>query len=105
MSILVSCSRDTASYDMAEARLTLSTGTMSVTRTTDPDEERITDLNIFIFDENGSLERHVFLGRNSLPSTKTALNTGSLGSAARNVRSMHAPISDSTLWASVPRKT
>lgn len=51
MSILVSCSRDTSSYDMAEAMLTLNTGTMSVTRTTDPDEERITDLNIFIFDE------------------------------------------------------
>lgn len=73
MSILVSCSRDTSSYDMAEAMLTLSTGTMSVTRTTDPDEERITDLNIFIFDENGSLERHVFLGRNSLPSTKNGI--------------------------------
>lgn len=73
MSILVSCSRDTASYDMAEAMLTLSTGTMSATRTTDPDEERITDLNIFIFDENGSLERHVFLGRNSLPSTKNGI--------------------------------
>ena len=66
MSILVSCSRETSSYDMSEAMLTLNTGTMSVTRTTDPDEERITDLNIFIFDENGSLERHVFLGRNSL---------------------------------------
>ena len=73
MSILVSCSRDTSSYDMAEAMLTLNTGTMSVTRTTDPDEERITDLNIFIFDENGSLERHVFLGRNSLPSTKNGI--------------------------------
>lgn len=73
MSILVSCSRDTSSYDMTEAMLTLNTGTMSVTRTTDPDEERITDLNIFIFDENGSLERHVFLGRNSLPSTKNGI--------------------------------
>lgn len=105
MSILVSCSRDTSSYDMAEAMLTLNTGTMSVTRTTDPDEERITDLNIFIFDENGSLERHVFLGRNSLPSTKNGIEYRFTGFAAKNVRSMHVPTSDSTLWASARRKT
>lgn len=68
MSLLASCSKDSASHGTEEALLTLDIGTMCRTRTTDPDEEKITDLNIFIFDENGRLERHTFLSKNAIPS-------------------------------------
>ena len=59
----LACTVEDKVYSDDMIRLLLDSGSLQETRATDPDETRISDLNIFLFDKDGNLESQRFLGK------------------------------------------
>ncbi len=61
--LLIGCSRSVESYSEESISIRFSTGNL-VCRSIDPDEDKISDISLWVFDEYGRLEESIWLDKN-----------------------------------------